>query len=72
LPIVEPTDSIDRSVEISIPKGAYDPRILLRGIDIDGEFKKGFFDSGSVQETLAGWAKGVVIGRARLGGLRFD
>ena len=29
----------------------------------------GFFDRGSFEEYLSGWAKSVVIGRARLGGL---
>lgn len=28
-----------------------------------------FFDKGSFTETLAGWAKSVVVGRARLGGI---
>jgi len=30
---------------------------------------RGFFDQGSFQETLAGWGKSVVAGRARLGGI---
>jgi acetyl-CoA carboxylase/biotin carboxylase 1 len=29
----------------------------------------GFFDRGSFTETLAGWAKPVVVGRARLGSI---
>merc|ERR1712176_1077327 len=29
----------------------------------------GFFDKGSFTETLSGWAKTVVVGRARLGGI---
>jgi len=29
----------------------------------------GFFDRGSFEETLAGWARSVVVGRARLGGI---
>ncbi|ORX86109.1 acetyl-CoA carboxylase [Anaeromyces robustus] len=31
LPIVEPLDPIDRDVSVIIPKGAYDPRILIAG-----------------------------------------
>ncbi|KAG0148460.1 hypothetical protein CROQUDRAFT_105706 [Cronartium quercuum f. sp. fusiforme G11] len=32
-------------------------------------FLSGFFDKGSFQETLSGWAQTVVVGRARLGGI---
>lgn len=32
-------------------------------------FEKGFFDVGSFTEVLSGWAKTVVTGRARLGGI---
>ncbi|KAI9011227.1 acetyl-CoA carboxylase [Gaertneriomyces semiglobifer] len=70
LPVVPPTDSVDRDVDTEIPKGPYDPRQLLGGYeDIPGEFIDGFFDRSSFTETLAGWAKGVVVGRARLGGI---
>ena len=37
--------------------------------DETGQFEHGLFDKGSFFETLSGWAKGVVIGRARLGGI---
>ena len=68
LPIVPVIDPVERSIDIEIPLGAYDPRILLTGFkDIDGS-KTGFFDIDSFQETLGGWAKGVVVGRGRLGG----
>ncbi len=33
------------------------------------EFEHGFFDKGSYVETLNNWAKTVVTGRARLGGI---
>lgn len=64
-------DEIERPVtftpEKSIP---YNPRYLLAGTDDDsGVWQSGFFDRGSFQETLAGWAKTVVVGRARLGGI---
>jgi acetyl-CoA carboxylase/biotin carboxylase 1 len=71
LPILPIGDPIDRPVEftprLSTP---YDPRHLLAGFeDPDGRWVTGFFDRGSFTETLAGWAKTVVCGRARLGGI---
>jgi acetyl-CoA carboxylase/biotin carboxylase 1 len=69
LPIVKSNDVIDRTVDVPITKGLYDPRELLQGCMKDGAWKSGFFDRGSFTETLAGWAKGVVVGRARLGGI---
>jgi len=41
---------------------------LAGGVDDSGTWLSGFFDRGSFTEYLAGWAKSVVIGRARLGG----
>eukprot|EP01126_Amoeba_proteus_P032307 TRINITY_DN3153_c0_g1_i18.p1 TRINITY_DN3153_c0_g1~~TRINITY_DN3153_c0_g1_i18.p1 ORF type:complete len:1925 (+),score=392.40 TRINITY_DN3153_c0_g1_i18:882-6656(+) len=73
LPIVIPTDPIDREVGYTPTPFPYDPRWMLEGKEefIDGEFHNlsGFFDKGSWTETLAGWAKNVVVGRARLGGI---
>jgi acetyl-CoA carboxylase/biotin carboxylase 1 len=37
--------------------------------DDNGKWLSGFFDKGSFTETLAGWVKSVVVGRARLGGI---
>lgn len=34
-----------------------------------GEWQSGFFDSDSFDEILRGWAKTVIVGRARLGGI---
>ena len=34
-----------------------------------GAWEEGFFDKGSFQEILNGWAKTVICGRARLGGI---
>lgn len=64
-------DSWDRPVEYHPPKGPYDPRLLLAGsVAEDGKtWVSGIFDKGSWQETLAGWATSVVVGRARLGGI---
>ncbi|KAJ3415849.1 acetyl-coenzyme-A carboxylase [Chytridiales sp. JEL 0842] len=71
LPVLPSTDSVDRLITASIPKsGAYDPRQLLAGFkDEQGQWLSGFFDHGSFKETLGGWAQGVVVGRARLGGI---
>lgn len=70
------TDPVDREVEYTLPSlgTAYDPRILLNGIldSKSGSWISGFFDKGSFTETLSGWAKGVVVGRARLGGLHMS
>lgn len=74
LPIVKPTslsDPINRPVQWH-PKAsvAYDPRCLLAGEVLpDGSWVSGFFDRGSFFETLGGWARTVVTGRARLGGV---
>lgn len=64
-------DEIERPIGFTPMKGVpYDPRLLLSGGEDDsGTWQSGFFDRGSFKETLAGWAKTVVVGRARLGGI---
>ena len=64
-------DEIERPVTFCPSPGVpYDPRHLLAGGDDDnGEWQSGFFDKRSFTEALAGWAKTVVVGRARLGGI---
>jgi acetyl-CoA carboxylase/biotin carboxylase 1 len=64
-------DEVERPVEFCPKPGIpYDPRRLLAGGEDDnGRWESGFFDTGSFKETLAGWAKTVVCGRARLGGI---
>ncbi|EJU03511.1 acetyl CoA carboxylase [Dacryopinax primogenitus] len=73
LPIRPTTDSWDRDIGYYPPKGPYDPRWFLAGkteeINGSSEWLHGFFDDGSFQETLGGWAQTVITGRARLGGL---
>ncbi|MBW0484104.1 hypothetical protein O181_023819 [Austropuccinia psidii MF-1] len=74
LPITPSIDSWDRPIEYQPLKGAYDPRWLLAGKEEDDSngmkrYLSGFFDKGSFQETLSGWAQTVVVGRARLGGI---
>jgi acetyl-CoA carboxylase/biotin carboxylase 1 len=71
LPIRIPVDGWDREVGYVPPKGPYDPRWLIEGKsdETTNEWLCGFFDKGSFQETLSGWAQTVVVGRARLGGI---
>jgi acetyl-CoA carboxylase/biotin carboxylase 1 len=73
LPItdIRGTDVIERPIDFCpVPGTPYDPRMLLAGGEDDsGHWQSGFFDKGSFKETLAGWAKTVVVGRARLGGI---
>ncbi|KAJ3053083.1 acetyl-coenzyme-A carboxylase [Rhizophlyctis rosea] len=70
LPVLPSADSTDRDIEAELTKGPYDPRNLLAGYtDDDGDWVSGFFDRESFTETLSGWAKGVIVARARLGGI---
>ncbi|KAJ3872450.1 acetyl-CoA carboxylase [Lentinula edodes] len=69
--VLESSGSWDRDIGYTPPKGAYDPRWFIEGKtdEATSEWMSGFFDKGSFQETLSGWAQTVVIGRARLGGI---
>ncbi|KAF4593047.1 acetyl-coenzyme-A carboxylase [Pleurotus pulmonarius] len=71
LPILDSVDPWDRDIGYTPPKGAYDPRWFIEGKEDEtsSEWLSGFFDKGSFQETLSGWAQTVVVGRARLGGV---
>merc|ERR1719245_1599925 len=73
LPIITPSrDPVDRKVTYTPPQSeAYDPRWLLAGrVDLaTGESSTGFFDDGSFDEIMCMWARSVVTGRARLGGI---
>jgi len=72
LPVLPCHDPIDRKVTYLPPKNAADPRLFLTGTvdpDNSGGWLTGFFDRDSFVETLAGWARTVVTGRARLGGI---
>lgn len=64
-------DEIERPIGYMPVEGnPYDPRLLLTGgADESGVWQSGFFDKGSFTETMAGWAKAVVTGRGRLGGI---
>ncbi|KAJ2583150.1 acetyl-coenzyme-A carboxylase, partial [Coemansia sp. RSA 1836] len=63
------TDPVDRLVAYEPPAGPSDPRLFLAGADTETGWLSGFFDRGSFVETLGGWARTVVAGRARLGGI---
>ena len=69
LPITKPLDPPDRPVAY-IPENTCDPRAAIRGIDdSQGKWLGGMFDKDSFVETFEGWAKTVVTGRAKLGGI---
>ena len=70
IPIGLHSDPWDRNVTFFPPaKQAYDVRHLIAGKDDDEGFLSGLFDKDSFQESLGGWARTVVVGRARLGGI---
>ncbi|KAL9085172.1 MAG: hypothetical protein Q9165_007703 [Trypethelium subeluteriae] len=70
VPISPSSDNWDRDVTYYPPqKQTYDVRWLIAGQDSDEGYLSGLFDRGSFEEALGGWARTVVIGRARLGGI---
>eukprot|EP01130_Rhizamoeba_saxonica_P012625 TRINITY_DN5356_c0_g1_i1.p1 TRINITY_DN5356_c0_g1~~TRINITY_DN5356_c0_g1_i1.p1 ORF type:complete len:2154 (+),score=572.60 TRINITY_DN5356_c0_g1_i1:253-6462(+) len=70
LPIIEELrDPIERNIDYIPGPQPYDPREMLAGVEVGGNWVSGFFDKGSWMETLGGWANTVVTGRARLGGI---
>jgi acetyl-CoA carboxylase/biotin carboxylase 1 len=70
VPIAPSADSWDRQVGyFPPPKQTYDVRWLIAGKEDEEGYLSGLFDKDSFQETLGGWARTVVVGRARLGGI---
>ena len=70
VPIGLHSDPWDRNISYFPPqKQPYDVRWLIGGKDDEEGFLSGLFDKDSFQEALGGWAKTVVVGRARLGGI---
>lgn len=70
VPISPTADEWDRDVTFYPPnKAAYDVRHLIAGKEDEEGFLSGLFDRDSFEEALGGWAKTVVVGRARLGGI---
>nr|QEG99472.1 cytosolic acetyl-CoA carboxylase 2 [Lolium rigidum] len=69
LPILKPLDPPDRAVTY-FPENSCDARAAICGIqDTQGKWLGGMFDRESFVETLEGWAKTVITGRAKLGGI---
>lgn len=69
LPILTPLDSPERPVAY-LPENTCDPRAAICGcLDGNGKWLGGVFDRDSFVETLEGWARTVVSGRAKLGGI---
>ncbi|EXJ63866.1 acetyl-CoA carboxylase [Cladophialophora yegresii CBS 114405] len=69
VPVSPPSDPWDRDITFYPPKGPYDVRHLIGGQEDEEGFLSGLFDKDSFQEALGGWARTVVVGRARLGGI---
>lgn len=72
LPVILPSDPIERPISFMPTKSPYDPRDMLAGRlnpTNPGEWESGFFDKDSWHEIMEPWAKTVVTGRARLGGI---
>ncbi|XP_024517260.1 acetyl-CoA carboxylase 1 isoform X1 [Selaginella moellendorffii] len=71
LPSRPSDDPPDRTVAY-VPENSCDPRAAVAGVynsEGGGGWMGGIFDKGSFTETLEGWARTVVTGRARLGGI---
>ncbi|CAB1453393.1 unnamed protein product [Pleuronectes platessa] len=72
VPVIAAKDPVDREIEFTPTKAPYDPRCMLAGRPhptVRGAWQSGFFDHGSFMEIMESWAKTVVVGRARLGGI---
>jgi acetyl-CoA carboxylase / biotin carboxylase 1 len=70
VPIFPSIDSWDRDVVYTPPsKQPHDVRWLINGKEDEDGFEPGLFDKNSFVESLGGWARTVVVGRARLGGI---
>jgi acetyl-CoA carboxylase / biotin carboxylase 1 len=70
VPILPTNDNWDRDVTYFPPaKDAYDARWMIAGKEDEEGFLSGLFDRNSFEEALGGWARTVIVGRARLGGI---
>jgi acetyl-CoA carboxylase/biotin carboxylase 1 len=67
--LIPTVDPINRPITFTPTKQPYDPRHMLSGVKVGDEWQSGFFDRDSFIETLSGWGKTVVCGRASLGGI---
>ncbi|VFQ86721.1 unnamed protein product [Cuscuta campestris] len=70
LPVSVTVDPPERSVRY-FPETTCDPRAAICGVNdaASGRWLGGMFDKDSFVETLEGWARTVVTGRAKLGGI---
>src|SRR4051794_19540932 len=65
VPILPSSDPWDRDILYMPPqRNPYDVRWLIAGKSDSEGFASGLFDRDSFQETLSGWARTVVVGRA--------
>lgn len=71
IPVSPSVDDWDRDVTFRpLHKQPFDVRWMIAGKENDdGPFESGLFDKDSFVETLGGWARTVVVGRARIGGI---
>jgi len=70
VPISPTADTWDRDITYCPPqKQPYDVRWMISGKEDEEGYLSGLFDKGSFEEALGGWARTVVVGRARLGGI---
>ncbi|KAH8674294.1 acetyl-CoA carboxylase [Xylariales sp. PMI_506] len=70
VPITPTIDTWDRDcIFTPAGKAPYDVRWLIGGKQDEEGFQPGLFDKDSFVESLGGWARTVVVGRARLGGI---
>ena len=69
VPVSPSADTWDRDITFYPPKGPHDVRHMIGGKEDEEGFLSGLFDKDSFQESLGGWARTVVVGRARLGGI---
>ena len=70
VPIRPFSDPWDRDILYHPPhQQTFDVRWLIGGKEDEEGFLPGLFDKGSFEEALGGWARTVVVGRARLGGI---
>ncbi|TVY80028.1 Acetyl-CoA carboxylase [Fusarium oxysporum f. sp. cubense] len=70
VPVSPSVDDWNRDITYFPPqKQPYDVRWMISGREGENGFESGLFDKDSFVEALGGWAKTVVVGRARLGGI---
>eukprot|EP01054_Gregarina_sp_Poly1_P010616 Gregarina_sp_Poly_1__10615@NODE_794_length_6258_cov_104_655952_g581_i0_p1_GENE_NODE_794_length_6258_cov_104_655952_g581_i0NODE_794_length_6258_cov_104_655952_g581_i0_p1_ORF_typecomplete_len2065_score310_45Carboxyl_trans/PF01039_22/2_4e116ACC_central/PF08326_12/7_6e11ACC_central/PF08326_12/3_3e26_NODE_794_length_6258_cov_104_655952_g581_i08766197 len=71
LPVmIDPSDPISRRVMYRPSSSTEDPRLMLTGcLDSNGNWQGGILDRGSFREVMKEWAKSVIVGRGRLGGI---